>query len=122
MDGKTVGEFSLGMKQRLALARALIAKPKLLILDEPINGMDPMGIQDTRNLLLKINKEYGTAMLISSHIISELAKMADTVGIIDHGVMLEQRSIDEIEAELQNDNLELEDYFRKTVMGGAISA
>jgi len=122
LDGKTVGEFSLGMKQRLALARALIAKPKLLILDEPINGMDPMGIQDTRNLLLKINKECGTAMLISSHIISELAKMADTVGIIDHGVMLEQRSIDDINAELQNDNLELEDYFRKTVMGGAISA
>ena len=121
LDNKSVGEFSLGMKQRLALARALITKPKLLILDEPINGMDPMGIQDTRNLLLKINKELGTAMLISSHIISELAKMADMVGIIDQGVMLEQRSIDDIHKELGND-LELEDYYIKTVMGGAISA
>ena len=119
LNNKTVGEFSLGMKQRLALARAIITKPKLLILDEPINGLDPMGIQDTRNLLLKINKEQGTAMLISSHIISELAKMADTVGIIDHGVMLEQRSVVDIQKELEKDNLELEDYFRKTVMGGA---
>ena len=118
LNDKKVGEFSLGMKQRLALARALITKPKLLILDEPINGLDPMGIQDTRNLLLKINKEQGTAMLISSHIISELAKMADTVGIIDHGVMLEQRSVVDIQKELDENNLELEDYFRKTVMGG----
>ena len=118
LDNKKVGEFSLGMKQRLAMARALIAKPQLLVLDEPINGMDPMGIQDTRNLLLKINKEYGTAMLISSHIISELAKMADTVGIIDHGVMLEQRSAKEILNELRGKNLELDDYFRQTVIGG----
>lgn len=118
VDNKKVGEFSLGMKQRLGMARALIAKPQLLILDEPINGMDPMGIQDTRNLLLKINKELGTAMLISSHIISELAKMADTVGIINHGVMLEERGIKEIYKELKSENLELEDYFRQTVMGG----
>ena len=122
VGGKKVCEFSLGMKQRLALARALITKPKLLILDEPINGLDPMGIQDTRNLLLKINREQGTAMLISSHIISELDKIADTVGIIDHGVMLEQRSVREIHKELKRDHLELEDYFRKTVMGGAACA
>ena len=122
LNNKKVGEFSLGMKQRLALGRALITKPQLLILDEPINGLDPMGIQDTRNLLLKISKEQGTAMLISSHIISELAKMADTVGIIDHGVMLEQRSVEDINKELEKDNLELEDYFRKIVTGGATYA
>lgn len=122
LNDKKVGEFSLGMKQRLALARALITKPQLLILDEPINGLDPMGIQDARNLLLKINKEYGTTMLISSHIISELAKMADTVGIIDHGVMLTQRSVKDINKELKKVNLELEDYFRKTVMGGVAYA
>ena len=122
LGNKKVGEFSLGMKQRLAMARALIAKPQLLILDEPINGMDPMGIQDTRNLLLKINKEYGTAMLISSHIISELAKMADTVGIIDHGVMLDQRSAKDIYSELKEKDLELEDYFRQTVIGGKTNA
>jgi len=122
LDDKKVGEFSLGMKQRLALARALITKPKLLILDEPINGLDPMGIQDTRNLLLKIKKEQGTAMLISSHIISELDKIADTVGIIDNGVMLEQRTVADIHRELEKDNLELEDYFRKIVMGGVAYA
>ena len=122
LGDKKVGEFSLGMKQRLAMARALITKPQLLILDEPINGMDPMGIQDTRNLLLKINKEYGTAMLISSHIISELAKMADTVGIIDQGIMLDQRSAKDIYSELKEKDLELEDYFRQAVIGGKANA
>ena len=122
VDDKKVGEFSFGMKQRLALARALIAKPKLLVLDEPMNGMDPMGIQSTRNLLLKINKEMGTAILISSHIISELAKIAHTVGIIDNGKMLEERSTEEIYQELQADNLELEDYFMRVVNGGKKNA
>lgn len=111
---KRVGDFSLGMKQRLALARALISKPKVLILDEPINGLDPMGISDTRNLLLSVNKEMGTTMLISSHIISEIAKMAHTVGIIDQGVMLCEKPLTEIYQE----NNDLEDYFRQVVCGG----
>lgn len=115
---KRVGDFSLGMKQRLALARALIAKPKILILDEPINGLDPMGISDTRELLLNINKELGTTMLISSHIISEIAKMAHTIGIIDHGVMLCEKGLNEIYKE----NSDLEDYFRQVVCGGAKNA
>ena len=115
LGDKKAGEFSLGMKQRLAMARALITNPSLLVLDEPINGMDPMGIQDTRNLLLKINQEQGTAILISSHIISELAKMANMVGIIDHGVMLAQRPTAEIFNELKNEKIELEDYFRQVV-------
>ena len=118
VDDKKVGEFSLGMKQRLALARTLISNPRLLVLDEPINGMDPMGIQDTRKILININQALGTAMLISSHIISELAKLAHTVGIIDNGIMLEERSVSEIDKDLQDDHLELEDYFMNVVKRG----
>ena len=86
---KAVGKFSLGMKQRLALARAFLTRPELLILDEPINGLDPQGIIHIRELLLRINKEHGTSILISSHILDELSKIADTIGMIDHGAMLE---------------------------------
>ncbi|MGL6201927.1 MAG: ABC transporter ATP-binding protein [Lachnospiraceae bacterium] len=111
---KRVGEFSLGMKQRLALARAFIAKPKLLVLDEPINGLDPMGIGDIRDLLLTVNKEFGTAIFISSHIISEIEKIADTIGIIDQGVMLIQKPLEEI----QKGNTDLEEYFRHIIIGG----
>jgi len=113
-SGKQVGEFSLGMKQRLALGRALIGKPDLLVLDEPINGLDPMGISDTRDLLLSINREMGTAILISSHIISEIDKIADTVGIIDTGEMLEEKALKEI----KNNTDSLETYFKQVVYGG----
>lgn len=85
---KPVGKFSLGMKQRLALARAFLTRPELLILDEPINGLDPQGIIHIRELLLRINKEHGTSILISSHILDELSKIADTIGMIDHGAMI----------------------------------
>ena len=93
---KAVGKFSLGMKQRLALARAFLTRPELLILDEPINGLDPQGIIHIRELLLRINKEHGTSILISSHILDELSKIADTIGMIDHGAMLGEISMDEI--------------------------
>lgn len=84
--------FSLGMKQRLGLALALMNRPEFLLLDEPINGLDPEGIVEFRNLLLELNRQYQTTILISSHILSELQNLATHYGFIDKGLMLEQVS------------------------------
>lgn len=83
---KKVKTFSLGMKQRLGIAMALIKKPKLLVLDEPSNGLDPMGIQELRQLLNEL-KESGTTIMISSHILSEIQLMSDSIGIIHNGTL-----------------------------------
>ncbi|WP_062051121.1 ATP-binding cassette domain-containing protein [Bacillus sp. JCM 19034] len=93
---KKVENFSLGMKQRLAIAGAMLGDPEFLILDEPTNGLDPTGIQDIRNLLLKLNKEYGLTILISSHILSELSMLATRFGIIHQGQLIEQLSLNEL--------------------------
>ncbi len=82
--------FSLGMKQRLGLALALMDRPDFLLLDEPINGLDPEGIVEFRNLILELNRQYHTTILISSHILSELQNLATCYGFIDKGKMLEE--------------------------------
>ena len=86
---KKVKHFSLGMKQRLGIAKALVNRPNILILDEPINGLDPMGIIEVRKLLKKINTEYNTTIIVSSHILSELYQFADEYIFIDHGKVVE---------------------------------
>ena len=94
-----VSKYSLGMKQRLGVAQALLNNPKLLILDEPTNGLDANGIREFRSLLKTLAHKNGIAILISSHILSEMQLLCDTVGIIDNGVLVETNSIDKIKQE-----------------------
>lgn len=92
-DKKLFSQYSLGMKQRLAIALAVMHDPELLILDEPTNGLDPIGIAEMRSFIRKLCDERGKTILISSHILSEIALLADDIGIIDHGVLLEEESL-----------------------------
>ena len=96
VEGKQVRHYSLGMKQRLAIARAFLARPEFLILDEPINALDPDGIREMRNLFQRLNREDGTTIFISSHILSEVDLLADMIGIIRHGKLLTELPIEEI--------------------------
>lgn len=93
-DKKLFSKYSLGMKQRLAIANAIMHNPEILVLDEPINGLDPIGIAEVRELLKKI-KESGVSILISSHILSELENVADRISIIDFGKMIEEINMKE---------------------------
>lgn len=96
-DKKLFSQYSLGMKQRLAIALAVMHDPELLILDEPINGLDPIGIAEVRSFIRELCNERGKTILISSHILSEISLLADDIGIIDHGALLEEESLEELE-------------------------
>ena len=96
-DKKLYSQYSLGMKQRLAIALAVMHDPELLILDEPINGLDPIGIAEVREFIRELCDTRGKTILISSHILSEISLLADDIGIIDHGVLLEEESLEELE-------------------------
>jgi len=99
-DKKVFSKYSLGMKQRLGIANAILHEPELLILDEPTNGLDPIGIAEVRKFIRDLCVEWGKTVLISSHILSEISLLADDIGIIHNGVLLEESSL----AELQKKN------------------
>ena len=106
IEDKKVKEFSLGMKQRLGIARAIVTKPELIIFDEPINGLDPIGIKDIRDLILILNKEYGITILLSSHILGEMEQVVNRIGVIDNGRLLREVTLDEIRKQ-QTDYIEI---------------
>lgn len=120
---KIVGKYSLGMKQRLGIARALLHYPELLILDEPTNGLDPIGIKEMRKLIKSLAQERNITILISSHILAEVEQLVDRMGIIHEGRLLEEVSLDTlrkanrkyIEFQVNNDNkaaMLLENHFQ----------
>ncbi len=94
--GRLAKKYSLGMKQRLGLAGALLGRPPILILDEPTNGLDPSGIHEIRNLIKSLPRLYDCTVLISSHMLSEIELMADDIGILNHGHLLFEGSLDEL--------------------------
>ncbi len=110
---KPVRNYSLGMKQRLGIARAVLCKPELVILDEPTNGLDPAGMKQIRELFRMLCTEYGITLMISSHLLLEIESIADTVGVIQHGRMVKEISMKEI-AEMNRAYVELEvDHTKK---------
>ena len=114
---KKVKDFSLGMKQRLALAIALLGDPEFLILDEPINGLDPIGIIEFRELIKKLNREKKITILISSHILSELHQLATYYGIIHKGKLIEEISVEELNERCKKHiNLEVDDSSKASII------
>lgn len=103
-----VAQFSMGMRQRLGVARAIAHQPQVLILDEPTNGLDPMGIRLMRRLFAKLAADHGMTILVSSHILSEIEQVADTIGIISNGTIVEEANLEELRKQFPEG---LEDYF-----------
>ncbi len=103
---KKVSAYSLGMKQRLGLAAALLNFPKLLILDEPTNGLDPAGIQEMRELIRSLPEKYGMTVIISSHLLSEIDQIVDDIGIIANGKLKYQGSLNRLHEQDETKNLE----------------
>ncbi|MDR2024676.1 MAG: ATP-binding cassette domain-containing protein [Hungatella sp.] len=115
IGNQPVSQFSFGMRQRLGIARAMIHKPRLLILDEPVNGLDPMGIRQMRSLFLNLVKNRGMTIILSSHILSEIEHIADMIGVIAGGSLIEEVSLQSIAKRFPDG---LEDYFFKIMTGG----
>ena len=111
---QAVSKFSLGMRQRFGIARAIVHKPKLLLLDEPINGLDPLGIREVRELLISLSQNDGVTIIISSHILNEIEHIADKIGVIVDGRIVEEVTLSEIREKFPEG---LEDYFFDMMTG-----
>ncbi|MCR8658611.1 ATP-binding cassette domain-containing protein [Paenibacillus endoradicis] len=98
VENKPVKQFSLGMRQRLGIARAISTRPELLLLDEPINGLDPEGIHAMRNLFRRLRDEWGITLLISSHVLTEIEQVADKIGVINNGRLIREVSMETVRA------------------------
>lgn len=101
-EKKTFSNFSLGMKQRLGIAAAIMHNPEILILDEPINGLDPIGISEIRSFLLRLSHEKGVTIFISSHVLSEIEQIADVIGVMNNGKLVEEVNILELQDKLKH--------------------
>ena len=111
-----VSTFSLGMRQRLAIARAIIHRPEVLILDEPVNGLDPVGMKEMRILFRRLVQEEEITILMSSHLLSEIEQIADRVGVIADGTVVQEAEMADIRKQHPSD---MEDYFISLIQGGA---
>ena len=111
-----VSAFSLGMRQRLAIARAIIHRPEVLILDEPVNGLDPVGMKEMRILFYRLVQEEEMTILMSSHLLSKIEQIADRVGVIADGTVVQEAEMADIRKQHPSD---MEDYFISLIQGGA---
>lgn len=116
IGSQPVSTFSLGMRQRLAIARAIIHRPEVLILDEPVNGLDPVGMKEMRILFRRLVQEEGMTIMMSSHLLSEIEQIADRVGVIADGTVVQEAEMADIRKQHPSD---MEDYFISLIQGGA---
>ena len=119
-SNKLAGNFSLGMRQRLGIAMALLSQAEFLILDEPLNGLDPEGIVEVRNLILKLNKEFGITFLISSHILTELSLVATKYGIISKGHLIKEITEEELKNQCEK-YIKIETTDKKAIYDALLS-
>ncbi len=117
---KKVKTFSKGMRQRIGIAQAILHKPKILFLDEPTSGLDPQGTKEIRDILLQINKDWGTTIFMNTHLLSEVTKICTDIGIISHGKLLVSESIANLTANFKEEKSLEEIYFK--IEGGGINA
>lgn len=115
ISNQPVSTFSMGMRQRLAIGRAMVHKPKLLILDEPINGLDPVGIREVRDLFKELVAKEEMTILLSSHILSEIEQIADTIGVISEGTIIREVPMTQVK---ESFSAGLEDFFMDIMTGG----